>query len=68
MQEIESKLLKPGVSYEDRVGIILSGWDHLAGAATTGQLPFATFLYKYVNCLLEILLIILTTIPKLLKA
>lgn len=48
-QEIENQLSRPGVSYENRVSAVLSGWEHLAGTVEgdVGQLqPLASFLYK----------------------
>ncbi|KAK8389574.1 hypothetical protein O3P69_008937 [Scylla paramamosain] len=49
-QEIENQLSRPGVSYENRVSAVLSGWEHLAGTVEgdVGQLqPLATFLYRW---------------------
>lgn len=48
-QEIENQLSRPGVSYENRVSAVLSGWEHLAGTVEgdVGQLqPLASFLYR----------------------
>lgn len=48
-QEIENQLSRPGVSYENRVSAVLSGWEHLAGTVESdvGQLqPLASFLYR----------------------
>ncbi|XP_045102614.1 mucin-17-like isoform X1 [Portunus trituberculatus] len=49
-QEIENQLSRPGLSYENRVSAVLSGWEHLAGTVEgdVGQLqPLATFLYRW---------------------
>ncbi|XP_050737679.1 mucin-17-like isoform X2 [Eriocheir sinensis] len=49
-QEIENQLCRPGVSYENRVSAVLSGWEHLAGTVEgdVGQLqPLASFLYRW---------------------
>ncbi|XP_045603213.2 LOW QUALITY PROTEIN: serine-rich adhesin for platelets [Procambarus clarkii] len=49
-QEIESQLIRPGVSYENRVSAVLSGWEHLAGTVqgdVSQVQPLATFLYRW---------------------
>ncbi|XP_053636193.1 serine-rich adhesin for platelets isoform X2 [Cherax quadricarinatus] len=49
-QEIESQLIRPGVSYENRVSAVLSGWEHLAGTVqgdVSEVQPLATFLYRW---------------------
>ncbi|XP_042226561.1 uncharacterized threonine-rich GPI-anchored glycoprotein PJ4664.02-like isoform X2 [Homarus americanus] len=49
-QEIESQLIRPGVSYENRVSAVLSGWEHLAGTVqgdVSQVQPLAAFLYRW---------------------
>lgn len=50
-QEIENQLCRPGVSYENRVSAVLSGWERLActGEDVSQVQPLATFLYKWVD-------------------
>ena len=51
LQEIESQLERSDATYGDKVNAVLSGWDSLAGTASTSathMLPLASFLYRWV--------------------